>query len=128
MDIEGYHGMLLSRDNTSATKRVIVKFVSRKQSEGMLRLEKITSSPSKVFISNLLCPYYRCICSKCKDLQQKSIVNQVFCLDAGGIVNQVFCLRAVVTIKPSENGTPVKIYHENDLKVYQGNINASDGE
>ena len=82
----------------------------------MLQLEKITSSPSKVFISNLMCPYYRCICSKCKDLEQKCIVNQVFCLGA------------VVTIKPSENGTPVKIYHENDLKVYQGNINVSDGE
>ena len=45
-----------------------------------------------------------------------------------GIFNQVFYLGAVVTIKVSENGLPVKIYHENELKIYQGDGNASDGE
>ena len=39
-----------------------------------------------------------------------------------------FCLGAIVTIKVSENGPPDKIYHENDLKVYQGDGDASDGE
>ena len=44
---------------------------------------------------------------KCKDLQRK------------GLINQVFCLGAVVTIKVRENGPPIKIFHENDLLVYQ---------
>ena len=43
------------------------------------------------------------------------------------IFNQVFCLGAVATIKVSENGPIVKIYHKNDLKVYHGDGNASDG-
>ena len=51
MGIEGCH-----RSNAGGTKRVIVKFVNRKHSEDMLRLKKIISSHSKVFISNSLCP------------------------------------------------------------------------
>ena len=82
----------------------------------MLRLKKIISSCSKAFISNSLCPYYRYRWSKCKDLQGR------------GILNQVFCLGAVVNIKVSENGPLVKIYHENELKIYQGDGNASDSE
>ena len=107
MDIEGCHRLPLSRNNTGGTKRVIVKSVSRKYSEGVLRLKKITSSCSEVFISNSLCSYYRYLWGKCKYLKQR------------GIFNQVFCLGAVVTIKFSEDGPLVKIYHENDLKIYQ---------
>ena len=116
MDIEGWHWLPLGRNNTGGTKRVIVKFVNRKHSVNMLRLKKIISSRSKVFISNLLCPYYHYLQGKCRDLQQR------------GIFNQVFCLGAVVTIKVSENGPIVKIYHQNDLKIYQGDGNASDCE
>ena len=108
--------MPLSRNNTGGTKRVIVKFVNRKHSEDVLRLKKIISSRSKVFISNSLYPYYRYLWVKCKDLQRR------------GIFNQFFCLGSVVTIKVSENGPLVKIYHENDLKFYQSDGNASDGE
>ena len=82
----------------------------------MLRLKKIKSSHSKVFISNLLYPYYRYLRGKCKDLQRR------------GTFNQVFCLGAVFTKKVSKNGPPVKIYHKNDLKIYLGDGNGSDGE
>ena len=116
MDIEGCHRLPLSRNNAGGTKRVIVKFVNRKHSEDVLRLKKIISSRSKVFISNSLCPYYRYLWGKCKELQRR------------GIFSQVFCLGAVVTIKVSENGPLVKIYHENDLKIYQSDGNASVSE
>ena len=41
---------------------------------------------------NSLCPYYRFLWGKCKDLQRKDLINQVFSLGA------------VVTIKVRENG------------------------
>ena len=69
MDIEGCHQLPLSRNNAGGTKHVIVKFVNRKHSEDVLRLKKIISSCSKVFISNSLCPYYHYLWNKCKDLQ-----------------------------------------------------------
>ena len=115
MDIEGCHQLPLSRNNSGDTKRVIVKLVNRKHSDDMLQLRKIISFRSKVFISNLLCCHYY-LWGKCKELQQR------------GIFNQVFCLGAVVTIKVSKNGLPVKIYHKNDLQIYQGYGNARDGE
>ena len=116
MDNDGFHRLLLSRNNSGGTKRVLVKFVNRKHSKDMLRLKKIISSRSKVFISNSLCHYYRYLWSKCNKVQRR------------GIFSQVFCLGAAVTIKVRENGSSVKIYHENDLKIYQGDRNASDGE
>ena len=69
MDIEGCHRLPLSRNTSGDTKRVIVKFVNRKHSEDMLRLKKIITFRSKDFISNLLCPYYRYLWGKCKELQ-----------------------------------------------------------
>ena len=110
-DIESCYRLPLSRNNSGGTKRFIVKFVNRKDSEDMLRLKKIISSRSKVFIPNSLCPYHHYLWDKCKDFQRR------------GIFNQVFCLGAVVTKKVSENGPPVKIYHENDLKMGDGNAN-----
>ena len=58
MDSEGCHRLPISKNNAGGTERVIVKFVNRKHSEDMLRLKKIVSSHSKVFISNSLCSYY----------------------------------------------------------------------
>ena len=110
VEISNIHHEIMD-NNTGGTKRVIVKFVNRKHSGDMLRLKKIIGSRSKVFISNSLCLYYRYLWSKREDLQRR------------GIFNQVFCLGVVVTIKASENGPPVKIYRENDLKVYQDDIN-----
>ena len=116
MNIEGCHQLPLSRNSAGGTQRVIVKFVNRKHSEDMLRLQKIINSRSKVFIFNSLCPYYRYLWGKCKELKRR------------GIFNQVFCLGAIATIKVSDNGPLVKVCHENDLKIYQDDGNASDGE
>ena len=116
MDIEDYHRLPLSRNNAVGIKCVIVKFVNRIHSEDMLRLKKIISSRSNVFISNSLYPYYRYLWGNCKELQRR------------GIFNQVFCLGAIVTIKVSENGPLIRIYHENVLNIYQGDGNASDSE
>ena len=69
MNIEGCHRLPVSRNNAGGTKRVIVKFVNRKHSKDVLWLKKIISSLSKIFISNLLCPYYHYLWGKCKDLQ-----------------------------------------------------------
>ena len=94
----------------------MVKFQNRKHFEKNRRLKKIISSCSKFFIFNFSCPYYCFLWGKCKDLQWR------------GVINQIFCLAAVVIIKVSENEFTVKIYYENDLKVYQGYGNSSDGE
>ena len=106
-DIEACHRLPSGRVNTSNSKRVIVKFVNRKHSEAILRLKKSINSRSNVYITNSLCPYCHFLWGKCKDLERK------------GLINQVFCLGAVVTIKVRENGPPIKIFHESDLLVYQ---------
>ena len=54
MDIESCHRLLLIRNNSGGTKRVIVKFVNRKHPEDMVWLKKIISSRSKAFVSNSL--------------------------------------------------------------------------
>ena len=82
----------------------------------MLRLRKIISFRSKAFISNSLCPYYCYFWDNRKYLQRR------------GIFNQVVCIGAVVNIKASKNGSRVKIYYENNLKVYQVDINDSDSD
>ena len=86
-DIEACHRLQSGHVNTSNSKHVIVKFVNRKHSEAMLHLKKSLNSCSNVYIMNSLCPYYHFLWGKCKDLQRK------------GLINQVFCLGAVVTIK-----------------------------
>ena len=79
-DIEGCHS--LGRNSTSKNKRVIAKFVNRNHSDLMLRIKKNISSKSKVYITNLLCPYYRFLWARCKELQRKGKVEQVFGLGA----------------------------------------------
>ena len=83
------------------------KFVNRKHSEAMLQRKKDINSKNKVFVTHSLCPYYRFLWGKCKDLQRK------------GRISQVFCLGAVVTIRVTENSPAIKILHERDLMVYQ---------
>ena len=106
-DIEGCHCLPLGRNSTTDNKHVIVKFVNRKDSELMLRSKKSISSKSKVHITNSLCPYCRYIWGKCKDLQRK------------GKLSQVFCLGAVVTIRVTENSPPLKILHKKDVMAIQ---------
>ena len=107
LDIEGCHRLPLGRNATNTTKRVIVKFVNRKHSEAMLQRKKDINQKSKVFVSHSLCPYYRFLWGKCKELQRK------------GRINQVFCLGAIVTVRIAENSSAIKILHEKDLLVCQ---------
>ena len=62
---------------------------------------------SKVFVSHSLSSYYRFLWQKCKELQRK------------GQVNQVFCFGAVATIRITENNPAIKALHEKDLVVCQ---------
>ena len=76
MDIEGCHRLPLGRNSTNTTKQVIVKFVNRKHSEAMLQRKKDINSKNKVFVTHSLCPYYRFLWGKCKDLQSKGRISQ----------------------------------------------------
>ena len=86
-------------------------FVNRKYAEALLKDKKQISGKNfghlhvtnKIFGFVSLCPYYRFIWGKCKDLQRQENVHHVFCL--GGIV----------CIKLSENGSPVKLHHISDI-------------
>ena len=85
-DIEGCRRLPLSRNSRWQDKRVIVKFVNRKHLEALLRDKKPISSKSfnhlivsnKFFVSVSLCPHYRKIWCKCKDLQRQGQANHVF--------------------------------------------------
>ena len=82
-DIEDCHRLPASRYSRSDNKRVIVKFVNRKHSESLLFKKKSISSrdfsniniSSKIFVSVSLCPYYRLIWGKCKDLQRRGKIH-----------------------------------------------------
>ena len=63
----------------------------------------ISFSNSKVFFSVSLCPCLRYICGKCKDLQRR------------GKIYQVFCLGGTIAIKVTECSSARKIFHECDL-------------
>ena len=94
MDFEGCHRLPLGRNTTNTMKQVIVKFVNQKHSEAMLQWKKDINSKNKVLLG------------KCKDLQWK------------GRISQVFCPGAVVAIIVTENSLTIKILHERDLMVY----------
>ena len=77
----------------------------------MLRNEKTISSNDfshlnvhgKVFVSFSLCPYYRYIWAKCKDLQIRRKIYRVFCL--GG----------TIVVKVTKPSSARKIFHECDI-------------
>ena len=73
----------------------------------MLQRKKDINTKNKVSVTHLLFPYYRFLWGKCKDLQGK------------GRISQVFCLEAVMTIRVTVNSPVIKILHEKDLIVYQ---------
>ena len=112
-EIEGCHRLHASRYSWSDNK-VIVKFVNRKHSESLLYKKKSISSrdfsniniSSKIFLYVSLCPYYRFIWGKCKDLQRR------------GKIYQVFCLGRTVSVKLSESGNPLKISHVTDIPTF----------
>ena len=83
-----FRSLPVSRYSRDSNKGVIVKFVNRKHPEAMLRNKKSISSKDfshlnvhgKVFVSVSLCPYYLYIWGRCKDLQSRGKIYQVFCL------------------------------------------------
>ena len=107
MDIEGCQRFPLGRNTTSTTKRVIVKSLTKNILKPCFNEKKDINPKNKVFVTHSLRPYYRFLWEKCKDLQRKDRISQVFCLGA------------VVTIKVTENSPAIKILHERDLMVYQ---------
>ena len=68
LDIEGFQRLPLGRNAINTSKRVIVKFVNQETSETMLPRKKDIIKKSKVFVSHSLCPYYRFLWGKCKEL------------------------------------------------------------
>ena len=107
LDIQGCHRVPFGRNATNTTKRVMVKLVNRKHSEAMLQRKKDINKKSKVFFNRSLCPYYRFLWGKSKELQSKSWVNQVF------------CHWSVVTVRITENSPAIKILNEKNLTVCQ---------
>ena len=111
-DIEGCHRLPISRYSRDSNKRVIVKFINRKHPEAMLRNKKSINNKDfshlnvhgEVFVSVSLCPYYRYIWGKYKDLQRR------------GKTYQVFCLGGTITVKVTERSSARKIFHECDLR------------
>ena len=101
-DFEGCRRLPVSRYRRDSDKRVIIKFVNRKHPEALLRNKKTISSKDfshlnvhgKVFVSVSLCPYYRFIWGKCKDLQRR------------GKIYQVFCLGGTIAVKVTERSPP----------------------
>ena len=110
-DIERCHRLPVSGYSRDSNKRVIVKFINRKHPEAMLRNKKSISNKDfshlnvhgKVFVSVSLCPYYRYIWGKCKDLQRR------------GKIYQVFCLGGTIAVKVTKRSSARKIFHECDL-------------
>ena len=113
-DIEGCHQLLLARNSRGHDKRLIVKFVNGKFSEAMLKDKKQISGKkfgylhvtNKVFVSVLLCPCYRYIWGKCKDMKRQEKVHHVFCLGS------------IVCINLLENGSPVKLHHISNFLTF----------
>ena len=62
--------------------------------------KKDINSKNKVFVTHALFPCHRFLWGKCKDLQRK------------GRISQVFCLGPVVTIRVTENSPAIKILHD----------------
>ena len=110
-NIEGYHRLPASRYTRDSNKRVTVNFVNRKHPESLPRNRKFISSKNfshlnvhgKVFVSVSLCPYYRYIWGKCKDLQRR------------GKIYQVFCLGGTIAVKVTERSSARKIFRDSGI-------------
>ena len=110
-DIAACQRLPVRRNATNASKRVIVKFVNRKHAESILSKKFTLSSTdssrlninNKVYVNLSLCPYYRYLWGRCKDLQRRKVMHHVFCLES------------VVAIKLTDPSLPLKIYHSSDI-------------
>ena len=114
-DIETCHRLPVRRNATNVSKRVIVKFVNRKHAESILSKRFTLSSTdfsrlninNKVYVNPSLCPYYRYLWGRCKDLQRRKMIHHVFYLGS------------VVAIKLTDQSLPLKIYHDSDILYSQ---------
>ena len=61
---------------------------------------------SEIFVSVLLCPCYRFVWGKYKDLQRR------------GKIHPVLCLGGIVPVKLCESGNPLKISHVTDIPTF----------
>ena len=94
-DIEACHRLPVRRNATNASKRVIVKFVNQKHLESILSKKFTLSSTdfsrlninNKVYANPSLCPYYRYLWGRCKDLQRRKMIHHVFCLGKMILIN-----------------------------------------
>ena len=86
--VEACYTLPVRCNTTNASKRVIVKFVNRKHAESILSKKFTLSSTdssrlkinNKVYVNLSLCPYYRYLWGRCKDLQRRKMIHHVFCL------------------------------------------------
>ena len=109
-DMEGCHQLPLSMNCRGHNKMAIVKFVTQKYAEALLKDKKQVSLknfshlyvPNKVFLSVSLCPY------------RFIWVNVRICKGKGRFT-MFFCLGDIVCIKLLENGSPVKLHHIRDI-------------
>ena len=103
ISIEKSHRLPLSRNSRGHNKRIIVKFsiVNTRKDKNRIIGKKLGHLHviNKVFVSASLCPYYKYIWGKCKDMQKQGKVHHIFCLDN------------LVCIKLSEKGSSVKLLH-----------------
>ena len=114
-DIEACHRLSIRRNATNVSKKVIVKFVNRKHTESILSNKFTLSSMdfsrlninNKVYVNPFLCPYYRYLWGRCKDLQRRKMIHHVFCLGS------------VVAIELTDKSLPLKIYHNSDIPYSQ---------
>ena len=103
--MEACHRLPVRHNATNVSKRAIVKFVNRKHAETILSkkftLSSMDFSRLKVYVNLSLCPYYRYLRVRCKDLQCRKI-------------HHVFYLGSAVAIKLTDQSLPLKIYHDSD--------------
>jgi hypothetical protein len=114
-DIEACHRLPLSKNvkNKTTPKRTVVRFTNRKNCDSLFRnekklysinLEKIGLQNVKLYINNNLCPYYKLLWSKSKNLYDTNIINRFWVFN--GTIN----------VKIGENDTLIhKITHESDI-------------
>ena len=115
--VEACHTLPERRNATNASNRVIVKFVNRKLAESILSKKFTLSSTdfsrlninNKVYVNPSLCPYYRYLWGRCKDLQRRKMIHHVFCLGS------------VVAINLTVQSLPLKIYQNSDIPYSQSN-------
>ena len=73
----------------------------------MFQHKKDVNKKSKVFLRHSLCLYYQFLWGKCKELQRKDWVDQVFCLGA------------VIAVGITQNSPTNNILQKRDLMVRQ---------